>query len=1355
MNATGKNQIPCGSIRNPCSSISFAINNVSSHNDTICLIASPIKRIRYTAENTVVIKHSLAITKYPTYSQNPLITYDLNVTRNRKEFYAFAIFRDARAPNILTLNIKSVNLYINILTTSSGGFKTFQKNVVAKATSGFQLRLSISDSIVSSTSHPFNFSDISEYDNFTIHMKDLVIKSGDFMFMSRKERCEPLEHIKDIIEMNNVTICNTENVTLSVHGCFNMSIEKLTCSNITWMKQDFFTFAGGVLNVKNVLIKNFLANNNVKYNKSDRKPLFIINESVALIRNILIKDSVGLSSIRQERFSAVLMVQNSVVQIVNMKMVGNLLRNFLQANKSSLSFKNMTLVENNITARLCRVEESNVTLYEIKFYRNKIGCIVSINLKSKVLITNNTLIENDIFQNAYSISRSLMKVNNTNFRGNKITSLTLAESQSFIYLDIVIFTNNHVSFDVFNIYADSKLKMYNAEFRQNNLYTLLYLASSNFIIQNNTMIENNVSWVVYYITKNSSIKLNHVAFTRNKLECYLLIIASNSSAIIQNNTMIENNVSWAVYFVIKNSKIQLMNLTFIQNRLNKNFLVMVWSSSAKLINNRIVGNSLHRMFFAQSCFLEIDTIFIKNNTLSQLIRVLACKFSFELMKIREHNVKDDMIYSENSAGTMANTYIKNSDNFLVSAITSTCTYLEKSNYSFEITNAEIVWNSEVLVSTRPARPVIQLCGYVVLSNVKLLVTSILKTEILQYSTKEVTVSENGFVETFINKNIFSSLFIGCTKASVKHITKADTFQCAPCERGTYTLNNGSLNISISIQSKTNTQHESTNITCLDCPIGSNRSASIKSKSNFYGYQTKEQKLKFLPCPKGFCCTGNQCHTVDSCNKNRIGTLCGRCIEDYVENYLSTDCISINSCQNLSKFWLVYCISALILATLLYYMKDFITLIKTTVGNFSNIFKLCKKEKECDDKIDMIVLVGSEEDSEKTSHFTVSGIFTLIVSFYQIKQLINVNVQYKKSTDFYFITFITDCLNLEMVAVTFSSLCPMSNLDSVSKAFIKTYLLTGTLIIACLINYFLSAVFHFFRSSLGRLSSLKPSDRFGVCFIRVLMLSYKNIASALLLLLNCVEVADNKVLFIKGDMTCYQWWQIVIAVFFFTWILLFPLSLKVSFNMFMKDKISFAKFILYLIVPFAVVINYRLNRNIVSVDLQKSRNTDKVKEILREMFQEPYRLKADDPSGETVFYETWRLYQRVFLAIVATFWIDPLKRITLMTPIVFLIAISYHVIKPYKPEMYILHWIEVFSILGIFVCIAHNMFRGILYIYDIDDEDSSPVNFVRQTFAIFDLAFSPICVLIYFFIIAPICKKVKCKFISFYMTIRKE
>ena len=306
---------------------------------------------------------------------------------------------------------------------------------------------------------------------------------------------------------------------------------------------------------------------------------------------------------------------------------------------------------------------------------------------------------------------------------------------------------------------------------------------------------------------------------------------------------------------------------------------------------------------------------------------------------------------------------------------------------------------------------------------------------------------------------------------------------------------------------------------------------------------------------------------------------------------------------------------------------------------------------------------------------------------------------------------------------------MSNLDRVSKTFIKTHLLTATLLMVSLIKNAFTRIFHYFQSNLGGMSSLKASERLGICFICILMLSYKNMASASLMLLNCVEVAGFRVLFIKGHMKCYRWWQIAIAVFFFFWILLFPLSLKVSFKMFMKDEISFTKFILRLLVSFSVVAYYRLNRNVNSVDLQKSKNTYEVKEILREILEEPYRLKPGDSGEETVFFETWRLYQRVLLAIVATFFTDPLKPITLMTPTVIVIAISYFIFKPYKPEMYILHWTEVFSILGIFVCLVHNMFRGFLYVYDINDED--PVTFVWKGFAIFGLIFSPICVLIFF------------------------
>ena len=93
------------------------------------------------------------------------------------------------------------------------------------------------------------------------------------------------------------------------------------------------------------------------------------------------------------------------------------------------------------------------------------------------------------------------------------------------------------------------------------------------------------------------------------------------------------------------------------------------------------------------------------------------------------------------------------------------------------------------------------------------------------------------------------------------------------------------------------------------------------------------------------------------------------------------------------------------------------------------------------------------------------------------------------------------------------------------------------------------------------------------------------ASALLILLNCGEVSGVLVLFIKGDMKCYKWWQIVIVFFFFSWILFFPLSLKILFNMFMKDKILFPKIILFLMIQFAAVVNYLLSRNVISVVLK--------------------------------------------------------------------------------------------------------------------------------------------------------------------------
>ena len=123
-------------------------------------------------------------------------------------------------------------------------------------------------------------------------------------------------------------------------------------------------------------------------------------------------------------------------------------------------------------------------------------------------------------------------------------------------------------------------------------------------------------------------------------------MALNSIAIIQNNTLTENNLLFAAYNVVKNSTMQLINVTFIQNVLLRNLLNIVSSCRARLINNRMVGNSLERMFFVQSSYLGIDTIFIENNTFLKLFRVVECNVSRELIKIQENNVTFGYIWHD-------------------------------------------------------------------------------------------------------------------------------------------------------------------------------------------------------------------------------------------------------------------------------------------------------------------------------------------------------------------------------------------------------------------------------------------------------------------------------------------------------------------------------------------------------------------------------------------------------------------------------------------------------------------------------------------------------------------------------------
>ena len=948
---------------------------------------------------------------------------------------------------------------------------------------------------------------------------------------------------------------------------------------------------------------------------------------------------------------------------------------------------------------------SSIQLNDMTFTRNNFEIwFLYLALNSSAILQNSTLTENNLGVEGYQI-----------------------REMSSIHLNDMIFTRNNVTRQFLDVTLNSSA-----------------------ILQNNTLTENSLGFEAYYLRTMSSIQLNDMTLTRNNVKRTFLCLSSNSSATFQNNTLTENNLGWVVY-VYKMSTIQLNGVTFTQNIVRRDFLNMELNCGATVKNNTLIGNKIiyGQVFYVHASNLKIYRISLHKNTFMKylMFAVSSDNIIIDLMRIKENRFMNGVINIKDSSGRLANTYIENYDDFSVSAITVTCTYQSPKCFPFEFTNNTILWNNKLSVSIRP---IIELTGTIIISNVNVPVASIPEIEVMRYSTKDAIRQVGGrsniafgLYKVYSDFCNISSLFITCARANVKHMPTFETFKCIPCVQDTYTLNNGSIKILSAIlkNRKHVFQNESTNFTCSDCPVGANCTEYIKSKSNFYGYKTRQQEVKFVPCPWNFCCGTNPCKRIDSCNKMRTGTLCGRCSKNNTESYLSTNCISVNSCQSFAMFWLIYCVCAFSLGTCLYYMKDLIVIMKTAFSKVSKVSQCFIKEKGSEVETELVIeVVGAEEHLGKISHFTVSGIFALIVSFYQVKRVMYVDVEYKSSSDFSFITFISKFINLEVIAIKSSSYCPMNDLNAVSKVFIKTYFLTVVLIMASLVNYFVSLLYYSFDGKLGRTSWLKSSDRLGVCFIRVLMLNYKNMASVSLILLNCVEVAGIRVLHVKGDTNCFQWWQVIVAIFFFTWILFFPLSLKLSYSMFMKDEISFSKFIICLIIPLTFVVYKILNRNVVSVALQKPINESYVKRILKEMFEEPYRLKSDDSSGETIFYETWRLYQRVLLAIIATRFINPLERITFMTPVIIIITVSYRVYRPYKPEMYVLHWMQIVSNMGFFVCLIHNMFRAFLYVYDINFV--YPVTIVWEVLNYLDLLFSPIWVLICVFIVKPIYDKAK-------------
>ena len=117
------------------------------------------------------------------------------------------------------------------------------------------------------------------------------------------------------------------------------------------------------------------------------------------------------------------------------------------------------------------------------------------------------------------------------------------------------------------------------------------------------------------------------------------------------------------------------------------------------------------------------------------------------------------------------------------------------------------------------------------------------------------------------------------------------FTCTQCGPGQYTMFAGSSEGSPG----TAPQYP-----CWPCPVGGTcANGVVTAVPGYWGARGLDPtaQVDFAICPEAYCCDGKAapCSTMDACQGNRTGLLCGGCREGYGEVLGSAECVAVGDC----------------------------------------------------------------------------------------------------------------------------------------------------------------------------------------------------------------------------------------------------------------------------------------------------------------------------------------------------------------------------------------------------------------------------------------------------------------------------
>ena len=511
----------------------------------------------------------------------------------------------------------------------------------------------------------------------------------------------------------------------------------------------------------------------------------------------------------------------------------------------------------------------------------------------------------------------------------------------------------------------------------------------------------------------------------------------------------------------------------------------------------------------------------------------------------------------------------------------------------------------------------------------------------------------------------------CYEVKNKAYVECNEFvvKCKPCQRNTYSVSRAILHNNIT-----------NSINCQDCANGGQcYNGRLTAKPNYWGYKVN-QSVRFIRCPHGYCCQGNDCVTYSSCHGKRQGKICGECPHGMSVSLFSAACIPNANCGHYDAilFGLGYCIVYLVFFL---YHKEIIRFVK-------RIFFTSSKE-------------------------TNSGLLKIVFYYYQISRFLvsPTNFESRQTAMTEVRNKIGEIFNFIIMSIPFLE-CPIRDLNDVTKQTILHslgyVLLTflAVLFTATILKNFVCKRFKSYTSrdipfsietdarDDGKDQSFEA--RIASAYTLISLLMYASSTQLCLSLLHCVPLDDEQVLHINGNVKCYQLYQYIFLAYFITSILPFCLVPVLGSHLLRLEKITVKHFCMACLFPLPFccywlylftrirgftrmgqhnndhtmqdICEINTNNEETNIECHTAKSTNSISRILH-VLQGPFRLyKADECSTTSrIPWEGFLIFRRLVLIVVLTFLYDVKLRMLVALTICVAILICHMLVFPFQTK----------------------------------------------------------------------------------------